>query len=40
MKYVCSVCQEEAFHNEKLDIQFCREHGFSIMPVFSEEVHA
>ncbi len=40
MKYVCQVCQEEAFHNEILDIHFCKEHGFTIMPVFSDKAYA
>jgi len=36
VKYVCSICREEAFHNEILDVYFCKKHGFNIMPVFPE----
>jgi|GEM_PF-4482289 len=32
MKYVCVVCHQEAFHNEKLDIHFCRDHGMTAEP--------
>ena len=32
MKYLCSVCQEETFHNEKLGIHFCKEHGMTAVP--------
>jgi hypothetical protein len=32
MRYLCEVCKKEAFHNEKLDIHFCKKHGFRVVP--------
>jgi len=34
MKYVCTVCKSEAYHNEKLGIHFCKKHGFKVKPDF------
>ena len=29
MKMVCTVCGRDAEYNEKLNVYYCREHGFS-----------
>ncbi len=29
MKMVCTVCGKEADYNEKLNVYYCREHGFT-----------
>jgi hypothetical protein len=37
MKYVCSVCKKEAIVNDKLSIHFCKQHGFSIIPIVGKD---
>ena len=36
MKYICSACKKEAYHNERLGINFCKVHGFTIKPVIKK----
>jgi hypothetical protein len=33
MRFVCPVCNQEAVHNEKLCIHYCRDHGIVTEPV-------
>ena len=40
MRYLCEICREEACHNEKLGIHFCRDHGFTCVPVLGESAKA
>ncbi len=39
MKMVCTVCGKEAEYNEKLNVYYCREHGFTTWIKNDEIVH-